>query len=200
MVLACSLTIDGKEDAALVLLPNAIYLLPDATLANVLSELVWCRSCDDFRAGESIDSRESTELQLCEMDSILAQEADVWPEMYRFIYNGNREQLASYRDTLKRTLHWMDFRKSPPRCLSCGGIDVEPVSHDSFVDGRGRVVNSISHVFASTSIDHELSLYDPDGNHLGEISRICPDTSDFIDDAYDYHRIVEMLKAEQAGK
>ena len=195
MVLACDITIDGKKDAQIVLLPNALYLLHDETLADVSTGLIWCNSCDDFRAGERIETRES-------LEALLAQSmVGELPEPYRFIFNDDPIQIEKYRESLRRTLHWMDLRKSPAQCLTCRSTEILHVSsalNEEFVDGLGRTA-TYSHVFASTGIDHRLSLYDLECNLLGEISRICPETSDFIDDGYAYDKIVEMLK-QQNGR
>lgn len=189
MVLACDITINGQKDALIVLLPNALYLLPDETLADVSTGLVWCNSCGDFSAGERIETRESVE-------TLLAQSTvgDL-SEPYCFIFNDDPLQIDRHRESLKRTLHWMDLRQSPARCLhyySSDIVQVSSASDEEFIDGLGRTA-TYSHVFASTGIDHRLSLYDLECNHLGEISRICPETSKFIDDGYPYAKIIAML-------
>jgi hypothetical protein len=189
MVLACDITIDGKKDALIVLLPNALYLLHDETLANVSTGLVWCNSCEEFRAGERIETRESVEALLTQ--SMVGN----LPEPYGFIFNDDPIQIAKYRESIRRTLHWMDLRKSPAQCLTCRSPDIHHISsalNEEFVDGLGRTA-TYSYVFASTGIDHRVSLYDHECNYLGEISRICPQTSEFIDDAYPFPKIKEML-------
>lgn len=193
MVLACDITIDGKQDALVVLLPNALYLLPDERLANVSTALIWCNSCGDFVAGERIDTRESLEALLAQ-----ATVGDL-PAPYNFIFEDDPIRIEKYRESLRRTLHWMNLRKSPARCLTCRSteiLDVSSVRNEGFIDALGRVV-TYSFVFASTSIDHRLSLYDLECNYLGEISRICPETSDFIDDGYAYDKIVAMLEQQK---
>lgn len=189
MVLACTITIDGNENAAFVLLPNALYILPDRSLARVSSHLVWCDACDDFRAGENIEPISSIEERLAK--SI----ANELPEYHSFIFRDDHDQIEKFCNSMKRTLHWMSLRQSRPKCLTCGSARISPIrseNDDSYVDKRGRLV-SYSNVFASTSIDHRLSLYDSDGVLIGEISRICPGSTDLIDDDYSYDKIVEIF-------
>ncbi len=193
MVLACDITIDGKEGALVVLLPNALYLLPDERLANVSTDLIWCNSCGNFVAGESIDSRESLEASLAQ-----AMVGEL-PAPYDFIFKDDPIQIEKYRESLRRTLHWMNQRKSPARCLTCRSTEIRDVSsarNEAFIDALGRVV-TYSFVFASTAIDDRLSLYDLECNYLGEISRICPETTNFIDDGYAYDKIVAMLEQQK---
>ncbi|WP_413431592.1 hypothetical protein [Crateriforma spongiae] len=169
--------------------------MPDETLADVSTGLIWCNSCHDFRAGERIETRESVETLLAQ-----AIKGEL-PDPYRFIFDDDPVQIDNYRESLRRTLHWMDLRKLPAQCLTCFSSDITHVSsalNEGFIDGRGRTA-TYSHVFASTGIDHRLSLYDLECNYLGEVSRICPETSDFIDDGYAYDKIVEMLK-QQNGR
>lgn len=189
MVLAWELTIAGEAHPTFVLPPNALYLLPDRSLAPVHSDLVWCHACDGFRAGEFIEPRQFVQSQLAQI-----AEGEL-PEYFRFIYQEDASLWARHCDSLRRRLHWMTLRRAPPKCLDCGGLEISPVTSppgDELADRLGRVVKC-SQVLASTSIDHLLSLYTAEGDLLGEISRICPETTDFIDDGYGYDRVVDML-------
>jgi hypothetical protein len=189
MVLACTITIDGKEDAAFVLLPHALYLLSDKSLARVSSHLVWCDTCGDFSAGEHIEPISSIETRLSKS---LSNEL---PEYHSFIFRDDPSHIERFRASMKRTLHWMGLRQSPAKCLTCGSTRISPVCDENdkpFADNKGRIVY-YSNVFASTAIDHRLTLYDTECNSIAEISRICPDSTDFIDDDYPYDKIIEIL-------
>ncbi|MCR9118153.1 MAG: hypothetical protein NXI22_14555 [bacterium] len=189
MALACQLTIDGDAHAAFVIFPNAFYMLPDETLARVSSELIWCETCDDFRAGEAFSPRSHIEKELTQSFEDVEQGVRV------FCFNEDRQQFARHQESQKRTLNFIDLRQSFPRCLACGGREISKVSaveNEEFIDRRGRTVRHKT-VFASTAIDHRLYLFDVDGAFLGEISRITLGASDIIDDAYDYNTMVRML-------
>ena len=192
MVLSCDITIDGDRHAEFVLFPNALYVSPDETVASVSSALAWCNKCGGFCAAERIDTEKATR------DLLNKSLDDDLPDFHDFIFENDPHAIEKFRDSLRRTLHWMTLRKDPPKCLGCSSTDIEIIGNDtgeSFVDKLGRTCKYAT-VFASTSINHRLYVYDTECNLIAEISRICPQSSDFIDDAYEYNSLVEIANGK----
>lgn len=187
MLLACEIEFADGANPQFVLFRNALYLLPDETLAKASSQLIWCFGCDSFQDGESIPT--TTELQTlvaeCETESLQC------PNDVLF---DTPEKINRYREELRRSLHWLSFRTSSPKCLQCGSENIQAIETPLgvFTDPYERDF-TLSHVFASTTIDHTLFVYDADGRQRGEMSLICPDSSEFIDDAYPPNLLVKLL-------
>lgn len=191
-LLACDIRVEGKDGEQFVVLPICLYVLDDRRLAPLSCALVWCDSCQDFTAGECLDSTEWIK------DLAMYRRGEV-PEGLAFIYGVGDERAEKIdRETasLERQLHWRRMRRSPPRCLSCGSIENRPIKEtgpDALVHPITKRHLKLSWVFAITSMDHSLFAYTAEGDLLGEISRVSPG-ADFLDDASPHEIIAQRLR------
>lgn len=105
-----------------------IYRLPDGTTAETYRTFGWCRSCD---AVQSMESRLSAK-------EIQAEIADL-PRRRLFGFDrGVADPTELVRlEILLRLAQW---RRSPPRCLECGGTDISILNFAE--DGSTEVVHS----------------------------------------------------------
>jgi hypothetical protein len=192
-LLACDIRVDGEDAEQFVVLPICLYVLNERRLATLDCALVWCDSCQDFQAGESLDSTEWIESELARY-----RRGEV-PEGLTFIYgegDERAEKIVREIASLERKLHWRRMRRSPPRCLNCGSIKNRPIHEtdpDSLLHPITKRHLKLSWVFAFTSLDHSLFAYTAEGELLGEISRVSPD-SEFLDDAAPYEIIAQRLR------
>jgi hypothetical protein len=86
---------------AMTLLPRE-YVLADGSRFTLEDEVVWCHRCRDFVSAEKFPYRPGTDEYLDDLMSKI-------PEFDRRVRNDLREKA------------WLLERKSPPRCLRCGG-------------------------------------------------------------------------------
>jgi hypothetical protein len=154
---------------------------------------VWCYSCQEFQPGESLESTEWIESDLARY-----RRGEV-PDGLTFLYGEGDERAAKIvREiaSLERKLHWRRMRRSPPRCLRCGSIENQPVKEtgpDPLVHPTTKRRLKLSWGIADSMIDHRLFAYTAEGELLGEISRVSPD-SEFLYDASPYDIIAQRLR------
>jgi hypothetical protein len=97
------------------------YELADGTHIDLRSSPVWCRQCNGFTDGESIEALE-------EIDRQIADLRDPTSELYRFCYPGGegsiRVDVIRLITKLAKRRRWRERRKSPPKCLGCGTSEI----------------------------------------------------------------------------
>lgn len=195
MVLCCDITSERTNDKTFVLLPNGLYVSQDESLAPLWATLTWCNCCSQFRPGEYIDSIDSIQQVIDELES--GQLSDTW----RFIYGDDKDKLRKAIASQKRRLQWRQLRKSPPKCLECGSTalrNFKSSNPSSLVDPGTGDGFTLSESFASTSIDHRLSLFTSEGDFRGEISRFDSHSNTFIDDSYSRSAVLALLESSLA--
>lgn len=195
MVYSSEITNDRSGAKTHVLEPHGLYVSQDESLAPLWTTLTWCNDCDQFQPGEYIDSIDSIQQVIDELES--GQLSDTW----RFIYGDDKEMLHKAIVSLKRRLQWRKNRVSPPKCLECGSArlrDFKSNGPSSIVDPSTGETFTLSESFASTSIDHRLSLFTSEGDFLGEISRVASCGKGFIDDSYSRSAVLALLESSRA--
>lgn len=175
MVLMIEVKIAGKPSDQFLLARNALYLLPDRTLADVTVGAIWCHECKAVSEGE-----------FCEAPNEIAKELEAtikrgfYPEAGPFILASNPDDWDPLICGMQHRLVWARQRKSPPKCLRCGSTKIAPIEHERPLPNGEPGIVELNYVFASTSIDFTLYLYTAEGELLGEMSRIGRN-NDFID-------------------
>ena len=97
------------------------YELAKGTHIDLRSSPVWCRQCNGFTDGESIEAPE-------EIDRQIADLRDPTSELYRFCYPGGTGSIGvdvlQLITKLNKRRRWRESRKSPPKCLGCGSTEI----------------------------------------------------------------------------
>jgi hypothetical protein len=142
------------------------YRFPDGSRVIIRTDVAWCRGCRDFALVERLLAADE-----------LADEAEEWfylkypEERTPYMQRSMREAMVAQQKTnvarYRALLDYLPHRKSPPRCLTCGGTDfvryAEPggpwYEHPER-PGRFRIV-------CNGHIDHTtFAYYDPEGRRL----------------------------------
>jgi len=85
---------------------DCYYKFYDGETIPAYRTIAWCYNCNKIVGAEKLPSAKDIALQIIE--------------------NKNMEMDFEF----KRTLQWISERKSPPRCLKCGSIDITYISFD----------------------------------------------------------------------
>ena len=151
--------------------PLRSYELPDAATVAIETTFVWCDACRAIRWGEILPD-------LVQLEGDLASARAEDPQVIeRLKLSAGRhitldELLADHIDRLRRRVAWRRSRKSPPRCLECGSLEVTPLrrSHtrggsDKWIlqehPGCGGTVTVVS--LAVLALDRRWIRYGPEG-------------------------------------
>jgi len=139
------------------------YVLNDAAEVSVHSEYAWCNRCDDLVAAEHIPDLESLERALADVES---NGLDDEEREFASLVETTPEKLLADRIAMWRNyVSWRSSRRSPPRCLKCGTMDVllleRPFLHPS-CGGTLEVESSGDYLPAGRF------LYDAEGNRFGD--------------------------------
>lgn len=117
--MSCHVTIDfrmtNSDREVVVVLSDSEYRLVDGSRLPIWQTAVWCSQCHDFEPGEKIPS--ITSLRKLLLSTLVA----------RLL---SRPSLHRIKD-LRRRIKWRRARRSPPRCLTCGGTDLYLLPRDS---------------------------------------------------------------------
>ena len=186
MVLAADIKIDGSDELKFVLLPNGLYLMPEDQLADATFSLIWCDNCSDLQAGEWFDTPENVEAM------IAAAESGNLRNDLQFLYARDEDMLKRSLIGWRQTLRFLLSRKLPARCIGCGGTNIQQINKSQSTLPTTRQQFTVSNVFASTSIDHRLTILSLDGVMLGEIGRYDVN-GNRIDATYSYDILMEIL-------
>ena len=142
------------------------YEFEDGSHIDVSSGPVWCYRCHDFTDGESIESLETIDQQLADLQ-------DPRSELYRstkdtLLYNDGRPRFRPhYIDLLRQRRQWREGREAPPKCLECGTTEIVVLSADGErvknPAGIGWVVVTITGL-CSTLFNNRF--YTPEGDRI----------------------------------
>lgn len=192
MTLLYEIEVETDEKPIHVLLPYAIYVLPNQRLADLQSTLVWCDNCGSYSAGEDLLSPETLR------QSIDDAESGDWPDTFDFLYGDELAPRLKVLASWKRSLQWRKERISPAKCLDCGSVQIRTFDESDpatlFDPPTNRPIK-LRCCLASTSIDNRLYLYSAEGDLLAETSRTDPNGDGYIDDASPYSVIRKTLDA-----
>lgn len=192
MALACNIEIEGQEASKCVLLPHALYLLPDRRAADASFELVWCDGCNELTAGELLDLPDSVKARLD------AGKNGTLPREWKALVASDEDYLRRWLYGLQQTIAFLEIRKSLPRCLECGGKNIQPMYNEksdmTTLPNGDRC--TLSYSIASTSVCNRLKVLSLDGEVLGEIGRYDINGNK-IDCQFPYRILMEIV--EDAG-
>jgi hypothetical protein len=104
------------------------YRLADGTRLHVEQDPAWCPACRAFVAAERVPTVEELEREVAEFQ---AGDPDLLRQ-WAFVSGG--QTAAGRIAELRRRVEWRRGRRSPARCLRCGGGGVAPLP----VDGEFR--------------------------------------------------------------
>jgi hypothetical protein len=97
------------------------YELPNSTHITLSSSPVWCRLCNEFTEGESIEAIEAIDQQI----------ADLWDptsELFQFYKDSSTSSIGvdgiHFISELEKRRRWRESRQSPPKCLGCGSPEI----------------------------------------------------------------------------
>ena len=145
---------------------NRVYEIGQTRL-HVDSLAGWCYECNAHRSIESLRT-EPLEEKLREMEG----ERSAKPGFFESIsseYKKKRVDLEYQLQALQKLLSHFKIRKTGPRCLSCGSLNVEPCTNKGNTCYRpgcaGHLVED-SHEPLWISYADDTMLYDMDGNLL----------------------------------
>lgn len=162
---------DSSTVLAELVTTHDCYLLPDGTQDFIRGTAAWCRQCGAFTLVEKIVPPEEMEAHARqfyedrERDPSLP--ADIFPPD-----KAHQINLNLLNDGLHDAAQWrlvLATRKSPPRCLECGGVEFvvlpEPgvwMPHPADPAKRVRVQDNYCHA----SMCETGRLYDTEGRRL----------------------------------
>ena len=97
------------------------YELANGTHIDFCSSPVWCRQCDEFTDGESIEVLEEIDRQIADLRYPTS-------ELFGFIRESGTDSIGvegiRFITELEKRRRWRDRRKSPPKCLTCGSMEI----------------------------------------------------------------------------
>ena len=170
---------------------NAVYLLPDRTIADVTPTLIWCFTCSSFSDGEFLRTRD-------EYKTLIKNCASELPWPYHYHVCDTDSKVERFTEHINRCLNQLKFRTHQPRCLGCGSSEIEFITaseKQDFEDPKGRIVHWVDWVLSS-EIDKRLFVYNHDGALIVEISAICPDSNRLIFDEYPPENLIKLVNAK----
>lgn len=116
------------------------YRLPSGGYLNINKTTAWCHACCTLRPVEAIPTVEQAEAFIAraqaKLDEVVASGR---PGPWWWPNKEYRTRVGYARDALEEAQGWREFfehRKSPPRCLKCGGFDSEPMPPHQFRKGH----------------------------------------------------------------
>jgi hypothetical protein len=135
------------------------YEISENEHLDLISTPVWCRQCGTFTNGEYLPT-------LAEIDEIIAKlRAEILENLSRGFGQGDsypEQNLVKW----ERRRHWRVGRKSPPRCIMCGSVDIVDMPIGQAVPnpaGAGQVmVESVG--FCSTVFNEWF--FTPEGDRI----------------------------------
>ncbi len=104
------------------------YVLPDSQRLPGSAIPIWCFDCDGIRDGEQLPTVERLAKLLAELTTNGLDEYEL-KEKASFL-RIKIDPKQEYDDELQRrraALDWRSNRRSPPRCLVCGGTNHSPI-------------------------------------------------------------------------
>jgi hypothetical protein len=105
------------------------YVLENSERIPCGAKLGWCDTCKSLVAMERIYPLQVMVKVLTDLeDSDPNDEMNI--EAARLYHVTPEEHLAERIDTVRKDVAWRRNRKSPPRCLECGSIEVAPVEDE----------------------------------------------------------------------
>ena len=164
-----------ENDASVVLArlrrAHDCYLLPDGSQDFISVVPAWCRHCGRFVAAEELRTPEEIEQHAREFYEHRERHPLLPPDIFP-ADTSHQINLSGLQRSLRLAAQWrvvLASRKSPPRCLECGGSDyiVLPEAgtwapHPGGEPGLVRVRDSYIH--ASMAV--EGRLYDTEGRRM----------------------------------
>lgn len=199
----CDVRVAGETEPIFgVLLPHCLYLNEaTCTLVGLWTDVVWCCTCQTFRAGERFRSEADIASQIAGFHRGDFPES---PARMDLFYGGtDAETIGRHLRNWERELQWRRIRQSPPKCLTCGatelirfdwtnpGLLVEPSSGRLFTLGS---------VFATGDFDWEVSLYSTEGDFLAKIDRWDHERNRMLDDGSDPDLVTSRLNKVRADR
>jgi hypothetical protein len=119
------------------------YELADGNHIDVHTEPVWCRQCGKITHGEEIESQEEIDRTLAHLqERRAAMLSEAESERYPAVQDLGGRFSAAYIESMTRRSEWRKARKSPPRCVLCGSIEIvrlPPGEHVPHPDGSGWI-------------------------------------------------------------
>jgi hypothetical protein len=140
------------------------YRLADGSKLHVVQRVAWCRTCRRFVLAEEVPSTETLQEEIDLYRSGDRERLERWA----FISNG--APVALRIAELTRYVEWRLGRKSPPRCLECGWVELSPVPMDRefpHPETGERVIVGVNGFADTPSQPAEFS---PEGERLEESS------------------------------
>lgn len=123
------------------------YRIAPSRTRRIERGLGWCHGCAEFRAVEVLPQRSRLEAELAEHRKKLSKaetraRSRVLSKLIRSIAERDQQVQAAHRariDEALAALEWRDARRSAPRCLECGGIEIDHVGAIGFAPEPHRI-------------------------------------------------------------
>jgi hypothetical protein len=143
------------------------YEFQDGRRLELHTDPVWCRNCKKVTHGEVIDSIEKIDDRIANLERLAAEirremTLPPLPEPNAPGDREQREQIAEWK--LRR--QWRLQRRSPPRCIICGSIDIVAFPLDQVIPnpaGEGSVTMTCTGL-CSTSFNEWF--FTPEGERI----------------------------------
>jgi len=136
------------------------YRLPDGQELQLKSSPVWCNRCGKVTHGEALPSLPAIDKSISDLERLageIRREIDPVGDTFQ------QEQISECK--LRR--RWRSLRKSPARCLQCGGTDIVRLEHDKSVRaGSGTIVLK---VVAFVDTFSGRSYFTPEGERINDL-------------------------------
>lgn len=174
---------------------EGLYRLPNSGSVPLLAQWIWCNRCSCICQAERLPKVEDIRRELrATVLNVSAWGRGVWC-CTRIVTPSNTQSRWRHRRVLKAMLAWRRGRKSPPRCLGCGGSDYQPVVDDFENTSTGTVCHpacggAIQLELGSiwTGICEGYNAYDPEGNRDGVYRYVDGELLHFASDSV-FHRL-----------
>lgn len=123
------------------------YRIGPSRTIRIDRDLGWCHPCAEFRAVEVLPARSRLEAQLEQHRKKLKEAEDkarsrVLSKLFRSVVVRDERLIALNRaqvEEIMAALAWRDSRRSPPRCLECGGTDIDHIGTIGFAPDPHRI-------------------------------------------------------------
>src|SRR5947207_1283413 len=124
------------------------YEFSETDRLDLHSSPVWCHRCSKITHGEDLSTLENIDKQIRDLH-------DPSSKLYRMTRHGildeigkGEEFLEVQLDELEPRRRWRVSRKSPPKCIHCGSIEIVECQWENQYQIPGATVNCRSIVWA----------------------------------------------------
>lgn len=142
------------------------YVLPGGEVVRGYRRFAWCSSCENVTEAE--EALDTASIRV-EIDSLRPKQVGFFTR----IFGGGDVSEPRELEHLQAKLRLAQLRKSCPRCLKCGGVDIVPLAFDA--GGTSNVTHTCGRCLFAVPDDPDAPRFtfkpevirvDPEGRRL----------------------------------